>query len=136
MSIVAIVKRPIWSRILISTWALWFAAALAEVGPLAACPKHGHHGVLAPAATAHLAHRAHETGAKPPSDQRDPHAACTCMGQCCCFPSIALPNVAASLDAGVVVGIDVAAWPGAVVAHARAPYSLPFANGPPVTRSV
>jgi hypothetical protein len=137
MRIVAIVTRPIWHRILISTWALWLAAALAEVGPLGSCPKHGHHGLPAPAATAHVAHQAHGSSATLPSGHQDPsHAACTCIGQCCCVPSIALPNVTTSVVAAIAIRVDVVTWPSAVVAHARAPYSLPFANGPPVTRSV
>lgn len=124
--------RPIWYRILLSTWALWLAAALTEMGPLGSCPKHGHHGVQAPVASAHVAHQTHAGSAGQPADQQDAsHAACTCMGLCCCAPAIALPNASASVFALVHHRVLVSAWPNAVALVTRAPHSLPFANGPP-----
>jgi hypothetical protein len=137
MSILSSVRRPIWFRILISTWALWFAAALSDVGPLGSCPKHGSHGVLAHVdGAAHAGHGAHVDGASTrPDSHRDDgprksHAACTCIGLCCCAGSIAAPNAAALTIAVVVRRAAVPSAPAASVVT-RAPYAHPFANGPP-----
>ena len=133
------VSKPIWYRVLIATWALWLAAALAEVGPLGACPKHGHHGIAAPSAS-HGAHQSHAAGmgATPtrshPADQS--HAACTCLGLSCCAAAVALPGAPTALVPVTERQVDVALWPYANVTVARAPHVLPFANGPPVIRIV
>src|SRR5690349_3404619 len=48
MSILSFVRRPIWFRILVSLWALWFAAALSEVGPLGTRRQRRHARSLRP----------------------------------------------------------------------------------------
>jgi len=137
-----VVRRPLWVRFFIACWSLWLVAALSEPAALSACPAHSSHA--AHSATMHggdamQAHSTHSTahhlaqdGASQsgPTDQHSSQH-CSCLGECCCTPSVAPPAATvAELPAVAVTHVTPAATCDSAPAS-LAPYSLPFANGPP-----
>ncbi|HJQ20446.1 MAG TPA: hypothetical protein VJ867_08880 [Gemmatimonadaceae bacterium] len=104
---------------------LWLALATGDSQMLHTCPMH-HAGVGAQAA-AHM-HAGH-TPASPSHDSH--HAACSCVGPCCCTggwtPAPTIVTVATTLlvtDAG-------ASLAAVERRHTDVARLLPFANGPP-----
>ncbi|MEP6492160.1 MAG: hypothetical protein ABJF01_05755 [bacterium] len=135
----ATVRYPTWYRVLIGIWGLWFAASLSDAAGQHACPMHGDHAVLVGASAAvadagHAHSAAHHDGSSHESDGS--HHTCTCLGSCCCAPSIVAPQAQASLAVAPVVEVTVAAYRVAIVAVVRRAYSQPFANGPPESVSL
>jgi hypothetical protein len=128
------VRRPLWVRFFIACWSLWLVAALSEPAALSACPAHSSHGAHSAEHSAAMHDEAmqshHGAHRSDPADQHsDNH--CSCLGECCCTPSIAPPAATiAELPPTVVThATPVAAC--ATAPTSLAPYSLPFANGPP-----
>jgi hypothetical protein len=139
MRIVAGVRRPIWFRFLLSAWALWFATALTEVGPLGSCLGHSRHGsATTHAAAGHAGHGSHAGATSTSEDGTrldrtgESHGGCSCLGFCCCVPAMVSPNARAAS----VIAVNrraISCWPRAVVVVELTPHAHPFANGPPVT---
>lgn len=133
------VRRPLWVRFFIACWSLWLVAALSEPAALSACPAHSSHS--AHSAAMHHGdamqghggehHAAHDgTHHRDPADQHS-NQHCSCLGECCCTPSVAPPaTTIAELPPVVVTHATPAATCDSAPAS-LAPYSLPFANGPP-----
>jgi hypothetical protein len=85
---------------------------------------HGGHAVAATAPAAHV--HSHESA--PPT--RDANV-CTCLGTCCCAPSVAAPRA----DLAVVESLTIVAthvgYDDVSAPVVRHDHALPFANGPP-----
>ena len=126
-------RHPLWYRLFIAVWGLWFTTALVEPAGAHSCPMHGGH-------TAHVTqtagvnegaptHSVHDVARHAPEKQS--RAVCTCLGRCCSAAPIAVPPLGPEL--AVALGLDDAGPIGrdetAVVV--RRDYSQPFANGPP-----
>jgi hypothetical protein len=136
------VQRPIWYRVLIAVWGLWFVTALSDVGGVHSCPMHGNHA-------AHVGHAvalsnghaggAHQTQSAanghhgaPSSPTDHSKTTCTCFGSCCGATAINVPAQPAALPVEVIVDVDVALHRDATTTGLRRAYAHPFANGPPV----
>jgi len=145
MSIVFGVRRPLplWLRVVLPLWALWFTTALTEVGPLGSCLGHSHlSSAKSHASSGHAGHGSHAAASPQASTHTtrvaragEQHAVCSCLGFCCCVPATALPEDERAALALELPAAAIAHWPGALVVIGRAPYAHPFANGPPVTES-
>jgi hypothetical protein len=124
-------RRPVWLRAVAAVWAIWLQAALLDPGSFDPCPEHGNHAAATQMAdhSAHAAHASHGHGS--PANGHGQHS-CTCLGACCCAPSVAV--VSPRIDAPRVVTVAQAspAYRDVRVVVATRPHSLPFANGPPV----
>ncbi len=102
------------------------------------CPHHADlagHGAHAPPADAHGPHAG--TMAEGPASRApepSPPAPCTCLGKCSTSSPATSPPEASVLSFGR--GAPAAAVPlsSGLAAATRAPYVLPFANGPPGPR--
>jgi len=115
-------------RLLTCLWAVWFGSVL-TAPDLQSCPTHGEHamhGAQMPAGAHHDAQHSHH-GNKSSSG-------CTCLGACCCAPTVApqLGAVAELPPTRITVDAARPLW-----SNDRAPapaprYAHPFANGPPV----
>ena len=136
-------RHPIWYRVLISLWAIWFSTALIEPAELFACAMHSGSapaGMVGesvmgavPAPAADMSHHDHagpdrvETSAP----EHDGHPCCTCLGQCCTMTAA----VVAQADVTIELQLSHKASASAVVVLSRIPlrpaHALPFANGPP-----
>src|SRR5262252_9122126 len=92
-------RRPVWLRALAAVWAIWLQAALLHPGSFDHCPEHGNRAVPMQAAE-HSAHASHEHGT--PADHHGQHS-CTCLGACCCAPSVVVPATTAGLPPEVTV---------------------------------
>lgn len=142
------VPRPLWYRALIAVWGLWFTAALSNAAGLHTCPTHGSHAAHASlggaaASPSHdgmgMAGMDHGTAvdeavastSSGPQDTQPSQNACTCLGSCCCAPSVA--PLAPAPEAFVVTYIDVrpAEYPETSKPRVERAYAHPFANGPP-----
>jgi hypothetical protein len=135
--------RSLWNRTLSAIFAVWLALAMGDAGfahphcpmhdgPLPAAPSgsgmhtgghasHGEHG--APG------HGAPEHGAP----ENGGHHLCTCIGACSASAGAAAIAEPAELPAAVIAFVS-GATPERDETRApagRAPFSLPFANGPP-----
>ena len=150
-------RRPVWFRVLIALWGVWFSTALVEPAGLLACPMHsGMAGVTATHAdpSAHAGHETHGGGAANAARGDAVHSHgngvldasshetpapegqhnCTCLGQCCTMALDASIKAAEELLPSARVVSGDAPLP-ALVAHIVTPveHVRPFANGPPVT---
>jgi hypothetical protein len=135
--------------------AVWFALVMVEPAALHSCPVHaGHaaagHGPAAgePAPSVGMAggaHSAHMSGASVTESGRADdagapgsphHADCTCPGACTASSgAIALPAAVLVRPLTITI-VGVSPIPTTVApASARAPFILPFANGPPLLRT-
>lgn len=125
--------RPLWLRLFVGLWAVWFNAALLEAPGVHACAVHSG----APAAShAHGSaevpmqhqHGAHDASA--PASDKDA-CACTCLGMCCgVSPFVGTDKTPTIVEHYAMllerrIGQDVAA------PNVERPYDRPFANGPP-----
>ncbi len=149
--------RGVGRRLFALVSSLWLTIAMVEPVGLHACPMHdtlhgAHHGVVAPATTAHASgghdaahhdqHAAPTAGAPadaepdaarggPPVSDAPGASVCSCLGSCCAATGVAMPDgppptiVASETDGGMT------AWPGSPVAVATGGLRLPFATGPP-----
>jgi hypothetical protein len=107
-------------------WALWFGVVLAVPAALPPCPAHGahagHHMTAEAAGSAHHGAPSHET-----------HEACTCLGDCCSAPVVALILGAPAELPAVRVAMQPSRprFPDTPESRSAARYAHPFANGPP-----
>lgn len=125
-------RRPLWLRLLLGLWAVWFNAALLEAPGIHTCAVHsgaaaGVHSHASAPAQMH-SHAAH--AASPTAPSKDT-GTCTCLGNCCgvtaFVPGDSAPNIVAHYAAIAPRRIG-----NAVVAPTvDRPYARPFANGPP-----
>ncbi len=145
-------RHPIWYRVLISLWAVWFSTALIEPAGFFACAMHSGMPVATadasavasdPAADrAHHDHTAshasapeHVTPTVPAAEPAEPehngHPCCTCLGQC----STMTATVVARVDVTIEEVLSRQASVQAAIVLTRIPlrpaHALPFANGPP-----
>ncbi|QJR37289.1 hypothetical protein [Gemmatimonas groenlandica] len=137
-------RHPIWYRVLISLWAVWFSTALIEPAGFFACAMHSGMGAVTSTAPAHAAnlthheHAASHAGASasaPAAETAEPehegHPCCTCLGQC----STMTANVVARVDVTIEEVLSRQASVQAAIVLTRVPvrpaHALPFANGPP-----
>ena len=137
------VHRPIWYRVLVAVWGLWFVTALSDVGGIHSCPMHGNHAAHASAHAITHAVASHQTSSsaaehhgaptKPADHSRN---TCTCFGSCCGAAAISVPEQSAGLPVEVIVDVDVACYRDAATTGLRRAHSHPFANGPPVAATL
>jgi hypothetical protein len=122
-------STPRWLHRSVGTLiAIWFVLVMVEPAALHACPVHGDHEMATVVADADATHAAHETPAPPEHD----HAACTCPGDC------TASSVGSGIPSAPAVVADARSSRARVIVRgallrelARAPFVLPFANGPP-----
>jgi hypothetical protein len=124
------VRHPLWYRVLIALWGLWFTTALSEPAGAHTCPMHGGHGAHSAQTSASEAHGAHEGHHHP---AKSSSKACTCLGQCSTTPPIAVPVAPTELAAARVIDVGVGDFAELSVSVGRRAHALPFANGPPST---
>lgn len=132
-----VVHRPAWFRAILSIWAIWLSAALAEAPGFHACPVHGGHAAHAGNTgvgehLSHAAHMAHGSPSSAPTDQshHDP-ASCTCLGLCCCAATVAAPASSIELADAILVDSPAVRYGNVASPLVHRAYSIPFANGPP-----
>ena len=118
-------------RAVLALWSVWLQFAILDPGSFDPCPEHSHHAAAAPAMDhgSHAAHAHHSHGK--PSD----HTAhkCSCLGACCCTPSLVPASHAAPVPTPAVVAVAAPRYVVSPAFVARAPHALPFANGPPAS---
>jgi hypothetical protein len=122
------VRHPLWYRVLVAIWGLLFTTALSEPAGAHTCPMHGGHAghaMQVGSVAAHAGHEGHHAPAKQSSNT------CTCLGQCCSAPPVALPAASTELVAALVVDVRAAEYGSVTTLVTRRAHSLPFANGPP-----
>jgi len=114
---------------------LWFVAVSAGPELTHACPTHGIHAASAAAGhTSHGAsqsvgaahHAASDTEPAPPRSSQ-----CTCLGQCCSTPPVAVISAAISLADIVTVATRDAGLPDYAYVPVFARHVLPLAHAPP-----
>jgi hypothetical protein len=139
-------RHPIWYRVLISLWAVWFSTALIEPAGFFACAMHSGMAAETSApvndatSAAHHEHAAHAASTEqsvsaPAAQTADPeherHACCTCLGQCSTMTAAVVPHV----DITIAEHLSRQTSAAAAVVLSRIPlrpaHALPFANGPP-----
>jgi hypothetical protein len=139
-------RHPIWYRVLISLWAVWFSTALIEPAGFFACAMHSGMAAETSApvndatSAAHHEHAAHtasteQSASAPAAQTADPeherHAYCTCLGQCSTMTAAVVPHV----DITIAEHLSRQTSAAAAVVLSRIPlrpaHALPFANGPP-----
>ena len=133
-------SRSLWSRALALFVGLWFVAVSAGPEIAHACPLHGKHAMSASlgdhpmghggtAARAHYdmsnAHRS-DAGSQPHPGQ------CTCPGDGCCAPPVALVATTIALADVVTAAANDAGLPDYAYVPVAAQHVLPLANGPPL----
>ena len=139
-------RRPLWYRVLISLWAVWFSTALVEPAGLFACAMHSgmtvntvapvheatdaaHHEHAAPAASSEPSAAAPAVQTADP--EHDGHACCTCLGQCSTMTAAVVPHVDSTMAEHLSLQANVAAAVVLSRIPLRPAHALPFANGPP-----
>ena len=132
-----VVRHPFWVRSLIAIWGVWLGVVFSEPAALHSCPMHGDHAahLSGTPASAPMSHGAMSHDA---SHQHDSGKPCTCLGTSCCTAATVLPDAPVAEILTTDVQVAVVVYP-AVANQSTAvapPHSLPFANGPPSTRSV
>lgn len=139
-------RHPIWYRVLISLWAVWFSTALIEPAGFFACAMHSGMPVVTTAAApaADMAHHDHTAShasasasatvaqaAETAEPEHEGHPCCTCLGQC----STMTATVVARVDVTIEEVLSRQASVQAAIVLTRIPlrpaHALPFANGPP-----
>lgn len=132
-------QRSALSRVVTAMWGLWLAVALSVPMALHTCPAHGDRAIQM-AAMAGMQGMADVSGGTANDDAahhttpgQSSHSGCTCIGDCCCAPTVMTPSPAV---AHVQVAADVEyadAQPSCDVdIRVAAPsFAHPFANGPP-----
>src|SRR6476646_4341497 len=128
-------RRSPWNRTLAAIFAVWLALVMGDAGfahhhcpmhdgPTPAAGSGGHAGGHVGGHAAHGNHDAPASGG---------HHACTCIGACSASSGAVALAEAPELPAAVVGDVGVAARDRDEMRapSARAPFTLPFANGPP-----
>jgi len=128
-----IVRRPVWLRLFIGLWGLWFNAALLEAPGIHTCAVHSnvataahHHG----SAEMSMPMPDHEQATSSHQSNDSSHP-CSCLSTCCSVS----PFVAAQAPAAPSAALRVSS-PARIGVYAAAPtidrpHTRPFANGPP-----
>jgi len=137
-------RRPIWYRVLISLWAVWFSTALIEPAGFFACAMHS--GMAAVTATSvttapaqdaahheHAAPASSAPAAESDAPAHDGHPCCTCLGQCSTMTAAVLPHVDITIAEHLARQASVAAAVVLSRIPLRPAHALPFANGPPTS---
>jgi len=122
-------RRSPWSRILSALFAAWLALVMGEASVVHHhCPMHD--GPAPAAASGEMGgHAGHGGGGAPNGG----HHACTCIGACNASSAVTLTRPAELPMPDVVVfAASAPERPTDSAPTARADFSLPFANGPPV----
>ena len=120
-----------WTRILSAIFAVWLALVMGEAGFVHHhCPMHD--GPAAAAAGApmmdHTGHRVAPNGG---------HHACTCIGDCSASSAVTLaPAAELPIPDVLLVAAATPDRPSDTAPASRADFSLPFANGPPVSPAI
>jgi hypothetical protein len=118
---------------------LWFVAVSAGPELTHACPTHGihaakvpviagHAGHVAVATTSAVHHSASDTGSAPQQGKQ-----CTCLGQCCSAPPVAVISAAITLADIVTISTRDAGLPDYAYVPVAAQHVLPLAHAPPVS---
>jgi hypothetical protein len=128
--------RRWWERSFAALFALWFAIAVVEPGPLRSCPMHSGLALGAASRTAPAGETSEHARHGSSSSQLPAHHGaahnCTCLGDCASSSASGALPATASVQLHVPVERDVVH----VATRSRfAPLAtehvLPFANGPP-----
>jgi hypothetical protein len=127
-------RRSLSNRTLSAIFAVWLALVMGDAGF-----AHRHcsmHDAPLPAAgsghgAAHAGGHASHDGSRAPSSSGHHH--CTCIGACSASSGAVARAEPAELPAAVIVFTAAATADSSEVRapSARAPFTLPFANGPP-----
>jgi hypothetical protein len=139
-------RHPIWYRVLIGLWAVWFSTALIEPAGFFACAMHSGMPVatsVAAAPEADMTHHDHATShvaatasptapvAETAAPEHDGHPCCTCLGQCSTMTATVAPHVDVTIDEILSRQSSVQAAIVLTRIPLRPAHALPFANGPP-----
>lgn len=135
-------RHPIWYRVLISLWAVWFSTALIEPAGFFACAMHSGMPIATSVATVpaadvtHHDHAAsHAAASTPAAETAEPehegHPCCTCLGQCSTMTATVVARVDVTIEE--VLSRQASVQAAIVLTHIplRPAHALPFANGPP-----
>ena len=126
-------RRSLWNRTFSAIFAVWLALALGDAGfAHHHCPMHD--GPLPPAAASAGAHQGgHASHGDHGAPEPGGHHLCTCIGACSASSGAIARREPAELPAAVIAFVsDTAPDRGEITAPVpRAPFTLPFANGPP-----
>jgi hypothetical protein len=128
--------RRWWERSFAALFALWFAIAVVEPGPLRSCPMHSGLALGTASRTASAAdtseHARHESSSPhSPAHHGGAHN-CTCLGDCASgSPGAALPSAASVHLHAVIERVVVHVPTQSRFVPRAAEHVLPFANGPP-----
>ena len=126
-------RRSLWNRTLSALFAVWIALALGDAAfTHPHCPMHdGPQPSATPGSGAHMGgHGSHsDRGAPEPGG----HHLCTCIGACSASTGAIALVAPAELPTVVIAFVGGAAPARGEISPpaARAPFTLPFANGPP-----
>lgn len=133
-------RRAFWPRPLAALFAVWLALVMGDVGFVHPhCAMHD--GPVPTAGAARDVHRAHDApghGALGHGDSDTPPAghgdhACSCLGACTASSGAATIGRAPELPQAITATAETVTPAGEALTRApdRAPFVLPFANGPP-----
>jgi hypothetical protein len=124
-------RRSPWTRTLSAIFAVWLALVMGEAGFVHHhCPMHD--GPAAAAATTGMMDHAGHGG--PPNGG---HHACTCIGACNASSAVTLvPATELPIPELVLVAAATPERPSDTAPASRADFSLPFANGPPLSPAI
>lgn len=123
--------RPLWLKVLIGLWAVWFNAALLEAPGVHACAVHSGAGAMAHGGhTADMAMTGHDGHAATAPSHETTHQ-CSCLGVCCSVTPATVPSTSWRIVAHYAAPAP--AQLGAFIAAPvrDRPHERPFANGPP-----
>jgi len=140
----SLVQRPVWYRVLVGLWGLWFITALTAPAVLQACPVHADHmGHAAPMSGA--MHHSHQMAPSRPLgagldaehahlDEPAQHtgSCCTCLGSCCCSATLATAGSAGIPLPPIVRAAHVLPVAYAMPARTPVAHAHPFAHAPPI----
>jgi hypothetical protein len=128
------VQRPLWLRLLIGLWAVWFNAALLEAPGIHTCAVHsgvaagGHaHRAAAMPMPSH-SHMAHDSTQTAPSKDA---GTCSCLGACCSAAPVVPSEPAVDIVAHYTAIAARRVGNAVAAPSVERPYARPFANGPP-----
>lgn len=126
-------RRSLWNRTLSAIFAAWLAFALGDAGfAHHRCPMHD--GPSPPAASGGGTHQGgHASHGDRGAPEPGAHHLCTCIGACSASSGAIALREPAELPTAVIAFVsDSAPNHGEITAPVpRAPFTLPFANGPP-----
>jgi len=136
---VSSLRRPFAALI-----AVWFALIMVEPAALHSCPVHAAHASpsvsLADEHAGHggaMASHGNAADASQSTGHHDDHAACTCPGRCTASTvGVALPGAVVGSTVALTIATIDEPVATATFTPVRAPFVLPFPNGPPALSRV